>query len=146
MNPRTPERAAQILELISTTTMPRHEVAKAVGISLGCLQLWLSQDKEFYAAYLLAKEDQAELIVDEIMQISDDGSNDSYVDEHGNRRTDQDVLGRSKLRVDSRKWLAARLAPKRYGDKQIVDMNVKNDPTIEEVNAQLAQLAAKVSK
>ncbi|WP_342711523.1 terminase small subunit protein [Bradyrhizobium sp. B124] len=79
--------------------------------------LWLAAHKEFSDLYARATDARAHLLAEEILQISDDGSNDTYRDSDGNVMTDHDVIARSRLRVDSRKWLAARLAPRKYGDK-----------------------------
>jgi hypothetical protein len=49
--------------------------------------------------------------------LRDDGTNDTYTDEDGNTRTDHDVIARSRLRVDTRKWLLSKALPKIYGDK-----------------------------
>jgi len=70
--------------------------------------------------YARAREVRADKLVEEIMSISDDGRNDTYVDDNGNKKTDWDIVARSKLRVDSRKWFASKLAPKKYGDRQII--------------------------
>lgn len=78
---------------------------------------WLAANKEFCDQYAHAREAQADSLADEILDISDDGSCDTYVDDNGNTRTDQEVIGRSRLRVDARKWLASKMAPKKYGDK-----------------------------
>lgn len=78
---------------------------------------WLTQQKAFADQYVRARENQADHMADEILSIADDGLNDTYVDENGNQRTDQDVIARSRLRVDARKWLASKMAPKKYGDK-----------------------------
>jgi hypothetical protein len=79
--------------------------------------LWLQKHSEFSEQYARAREAQAEHWAEEILEIADDGSNDSYKDDNGNVRTDQEVVARSRLRVDSRKWLMSKLAPKKYGDK-----------------------------
>jgi hypothetical protein len=55
------------------------------------------------------------------MAVSDDGSNDTYTDENGATRTEQDVIARSRLRVDARKWAMSKMAPKKYGDKLDID-------------------------
>lgn len=78
---------------------------------------WLSQNATFADQYTRARETQADTLFDEILSISDDGTNDSYKDEDGNPRTDHDVIARSRLRVDARKWMAGKLRPKVYGDK-----------------------------
>ena len=84
---------------------------------------WLSQHPDFNDQYGRAREAQAELLADELMAISDDGQNDTYLDEDGKQRTDHDVIARSKLRVDTRKWIASKLKPKVYGDRQQLDIS-----------------------
>lgn len=59
-------------------------------------------------------------MAEEILQIADDGRNDTYEDADGHERTDSDVIQRSRLRVDTRKWLMSKLAPKKYGDKTLL--------------------------
>lgn len=78
---------------------------------------WLSLHKDFAEQYARAREVQADTLFDEILEIADNGQNDTYTDDDGNVRTDQDVIARSRLRVDSRKWMAGKLRPKVYGDK-----------------------------
>ncbi len=92
--------------------------------SISTVMRWLGADKDFREQYACAREAQADRMAEEILQIADDGKNDKYIDEHGNERTDQDVVARSRLRVDARKWLASKMAPKKYGDK----LEVSGDP------------------
>jgi hypothetical protein len=81
---------------------------------------WLTEQPAFSEQYARAREAQADSLADEILAIADDGLNDTYRDEGGNVRTDTDVIARSKLRVDARKWLASKMAPKKYGDKMAI--------------------------
>jgi len=87
---------------------------------------WLADDAFtlFRDQYTRAREAQADVLFDEILQIADDGTRDTYTDKDGNERTDQDVIARSRLRVDARKWMAGKLRPKVYGDK--VDLTHAN--------------------
>lgn len=78
---------------------------------------WLTQFESFAEQYARAREAQADALFDEILEIADDGRNDSYTDDDGNERTDHDVIARSRLRVDARKWMAGKLRPKKYGEK-----------------------------
>lgn len=79
---------------------------------------WLDGSRpEFSEQYARAREAQADKLAEEALQISDDGRSDTYVDGDGNVKTDTEVIQRSKLRVDTRKWLASKMAPKKYGDK-----------------------------
>lgn len=77
---------------------------------------WLAEDEAFRDQYARAREEQADHYAEEIIQIADDGLNDTY-EVDGETRVNQDVVARSRLRVDARKWYASKLAPKKYGDK-----------------------------
>lgn len=78
---------------------------------------WLNENDSFSEQYARAREKQADFLAEEIIQIADDGRNDTYTDDKGNVLTDHDVIARSRLRVDARKWYASKLAPKKYGDR-----------------------------
>jgi hypothetical protein len=77
---------------------------------------WLNDNAEFRAQYARARELQAEHWAEEILEISDDSRND-FVEKEGHAALNSENINRSRLRVDTRKWLMARLAPKKYGDK-----------------------------
>ena len=59
-------------------------------------------------------------MAEEILDISDDGTNDWEEREIARGRTiialNTEAVQRSKLRVDTRKWLMAKMKPKKYGD------------------------------
>lgn len=99
---------------------------------------WLGENEAFQDQYTRAREAQAETLADEIIEIADDGMND--LDAEGNY--DGDVVQRSRLRVEARKWVAAKLKPKKYGDK--IDVTTGGDkikPDLNDVEA-AARLAA----
>lgn len=84
---------------------------------------WLRENEEFRNQYARAKEDQADFLAEEILDIADDGSNDFMTITKGNKTynvENTEWTSRSKLRVEARKWIAAKLKPKRYGEK--IDM------------------------
>lgn len=60
-------------------------------------------------------------MAEDILAIADDSSMDwaERVDKDGNKyyAIDKDNIQRSRLQVDARKWIAAKLKPNRYGDK-----------------------------
>lgn len=89
---------------------------------------WLADPERsiFREQYAQAREAQADALADEILDIADDGLNDTYVDGEGNEKIDHDVIARSKLRVDARKWIAAKLKPRKYGEKQLVGSDPEN--------------------
>lgn len=86
--------------------------------------LWLAKDDDFRARYAAAREIQADALADEILDISDDGRNDwmqrMRQDGTSEEAFNNEHVQRSKLRVDSRKWLAGKLAPKKYGEATLL--------------------------
>jgi hypothetical protein len=84
------------------------------------LYRWLADSEEFRQKYAQARELQAERYAAEIIEISDDGTNDWMDRREGDetvRVVDHEHIQRSKLRVDARKWAASKLLPKKYGDR-----------------------------
>ena len=57
----------------------------------------------------------------EILEISDDASRDTKIvtnkDDSPAEVAEHELINRSKLRVDARKWLMSKIAPKKYGDR-----------------------------
>jgi hypothetical protein len=126
----TPALATEICEAIATTPKgidrlcelnPHWPTAKCIGE-------WIQQNREgFGGMYARAKERQADMLAFETVSISDDASADRKVREREDGSTYEEVdhehIARARLRVDTRKWLAAKLAPRKYGDKVEVSGN-----------------------
>ena len=81
--------------------------------------VWLADEGkvEFQAQYARAREARADYLAEELLEIADDSSGDTITDKDGNTRVDSEFAARSRLRVDTRKWLASKMAPRKYGDK-----------------------------
>jgi len=90
---------------------------------------WLIQFPEFRAQYTLAREEQADTLFDEILDIADDARNDWMARQGENAdgyELNGDHVRRSQMRIDARKWMAGKLAPKKYGDKTTVAGDPEN--------------------
>ena len=87
--------------------------------SISTVMGWLFDGNhgDFPEQYARAREAQAEIRADEIVDIADDASGDFTADQDGKLVANSEHIQRSRLRVDARKWIAAKLLPKRYGDK-----------------------------
>jgi len=85
---------------------------------------WLRTDVEFRQQYETAKDECADFLAEEMIEIADDGTNDWMEKENKDGSTYEVVnsehIQRSRLRVDVRKWTASKLKPKKYGDKTII--------------------------
>ena len=68
---------------------------------------WLRRKPDFRADYANARVHQAEHFIDEIVEIADTDDNPS----------------RARVRIDARKWVAARLAPKKYGERSEIELS-----------------------
>ena len=70
----------------------------------------------FAEQYAQAREAGYRCLADQIIEISDDSSGDTVDTEHG-PKPNPEFVARSRLRVDSRKWMLSKMLPKLYGDK-----------------------------
>ena len=91
---------------------------------------WLSAKPEFSYQYARAREAQADTLADELTDIADDANNDwmERLGEDGQSlgwRENGEAIQRSRLRVDTRKWIASKLKPKKYGEK----LELSGDPS-----------------
>ena len=98
--------------------------------ALSTVFLWVSKHFEFSEQYKLAMASRADAMFEDMIDIADDGRNDYIVNGDGEERFNTEHVQRSRLRLDTRKWMLARMLPKKYGDK-IVDEDVGNDNEIE---------------
>lgn len=117
---------------------------------------WLAKHADFRDAYTIAREAQADAFLDDIIAIADTPVEAEIVTEkqigvgRGEHMRLEDVteirrcdaVERSKLRVDARKWAAAKLAPKKYGDKLELSGNVRHEDALDELE-RLEQEAAR---
>lgn len=97
--------------ICETEGMPRRET----------VHRWLAENETFSLQYARARDTQADTYADDIVAIAD-------------QATDKDSAAAAKVRVDARKWVAAKLKPKRYGDKLDLDQTVDGKITIQTIN------------
>jgi len=122
----TPELADLICEQIADGNSLRSICADEDMPSKTTVFRWLAADTAFRDHYARAREAQADSLADDILDIADESAHDTYIDENGNERTNTEVVARSRLRVDARKWIAAKLKPKVYGDKVSAELSGPN--------------------
>lgn len=81
---------------------------------------WITSNPQFRDQYAQARELQQEVFYDEIFEIADDGGND-YIETEQGAKLNSEHVQRSRLRIDTRKWVMERMAAKKYGAKQTLD-------------------------
>lgn len=89
------------------------------GLNYTSMLRWLNASEERTKLYADARECRADALADEIISISDEVSVITTIDDGGavELKLDATAVARNRLRVDARKWAAAKLKPKAYGDK-----------------------------
>lgn len=100
-------------------------IIKDLSISWSSLQYFRENSHENVAKYASARELQVDWHAEEIKELSDEKP-ECIVDERGISRVDSGYVTWQKNRIDTRKWLMSKIAPKKYGDKQIVAVTGEN--------------------
>lgn len=98
------------------------------GVSSQTFYSIIDEDEKKSKQYARACEARAEFIVDEMLEIADENNLDAYLDDEGELKIDGNMVARSKLKVDTRKWYVSKLNPKKYGDKIDIDHTTKGQP------------------
>lgn len=129
----TPELAAVICGRLAEGESLRSICADEGMPGKSTVFRWLASEdrKEFRDQYARAREVQAEVLADEIIEIADESEGDFIGKTLESGETIEVVnhenIARSRLRVDARKWFASKVAPKRYGDRVTTEHDI-SDP------------------
>ena len=68
---------------------------------------WLHENEDFRQQYARSRAIQTEVFIDQIVDLADAVANE----------TEPAKVQAAKLAIDTRKWVAARMLPKKYGDR-----------------------------
>lgn len=133
----TEELADLICERVATCTLGLARLCELHNDlpSKFTVNLWRYKYPEFSTRYAQAKLKQADLLAEEILDIADDATND-WMESFGEDgdivyKLNGEHVQRSRLRIDTRKFLASKLLPKQYGqhaeedkpaDKSVIEM------------------------
>jgi len=143
----TPEIAKDICDRIATGESLRSICKPDHMPAASTVCGWvLANLNGFAEQYEVSRRLQAQLLADELLDIADDSTNDFMVRQSKSgeeyETTNQEVIQRSRLRVDTRKWYLSKVLPKIYGDRLdlgnadgvpfqinvIKDFGINNDP------------------
>lgn len=118
--------AAKLCGLIADG-MSLRKVCELPGMpSTSMVMRWLADEEraEFREQYACAREAQADYLAEQMLDIADEECTMVRASKHGGDDDgqvevlfDATAVARNRLRVDTRKWLASKMAPKKYGDK-----------------------------
>jgi hypothetical protein len=115
----TPELAREICTTIASSSKGIGRLCKdnPSWPTKETIFLWLKTYGDFSDQYARAKRLQIEVLVDEIIEIADDSSQDNIINQQGQIICNNASINRARLKIDTRKWIVSKLAPKIYGDK-----------------------------
>lgn len=122
----TPELAATVCARISAGESLRSVCRDESMPCTTTVMKWAREIPEFAQHYAKAREDLLEHWAEEITEIADDGSNDWMIvndPDNPGYRANGEHINRSRLRVDTRKWLLSKLAARKYGDKVTTEVS-----------------------
>lgn len=103
--------------------------------AMSTLFKWLREYPEFSEQYAKAKDEAADALVEDMLDIADNQVEQPLIvdglpfqiDGKPVMVKDAVSVNHAKLRVDTRKWYASKLKPKKYGDRQHIEHSGKVD-------------------
>lgn len=110
---------------------------------------WIDRHPEFDKAYTRARELLGDFHFEAMIKIADDASGDKTLDAKGNPQVSWENVQRSKLRIETRRWVVARLNPAKCSEKIVQQHTGANDGPIEIARKEpltTAEVAAELSK
>ncbi|AYH33237.1 ubiquitin carboxyl-hydrolase [Pectobacterium parmentieri] len=124
-----PEVAEDICKLLMQGESLR-AICKRQGMPhIATVMAWLHRHEEFNEQYARAREIQAEILAEDVMNIADSAIEDGA------------AVAKAKLQVDARKWYTAKVAPRRYGDRIQHEQKITiTDLTDDELDRRLQEL------
>jgi len=103
----TPEIAVKICTEIAQGQPLTKICSREDMPAISAVYTWLLKHPEFADMYTRAREDQADTYADQIIEIADSSEGGKIAD-----------VQSAALRVDARKWIAAKLKPRKYIDSK----------------------------
>lgn len=98
--------------LLLCETMSCAKACEKAEVPHSTFATWKAENKAIHERYARANEHYISVLAQEIMDISDERPPKTIAGS-----TDGGYVNDKRLRVDSRKWLLSKIAPKQYGDK-----------------------------
>jgi len=141
------ELGRKICDVIANTDKGIPSLAKEIDFfpDRATIYIWRQKHDSFNAMFVKAKQDQADYLAENIVELSKERMH--YIDSEGNQRVDTGSVASTRLQIDSIKFLAAKLAPKTWGDqKQIDDLTKQNEQSRQEILELRVKLAEQAKR
>lgn len=123
----TQELADAVCEQIAQGKSMRTVCAPDEMPAIATLFRWLREHESFREQYARATEERSEAFAEETIDIADDSL--SLAQESDDPKRANALVQAQRVRIDTRKWLMAKMKPKKYGDKLDLTSDGKALPT-----------------
>lgn len=110
---RPSEYTPEMGDLICAWVRNGHSLSKfcqMYGLANETVHRWLRSNSSFHAAYCTAHDDRTDTLADQMLDMLDDAEGASL-----------EEIALLKLKVDTRKWIASKLRPQKWGDKTLIE-------------------------
>jgi len=126
----TPELADYVCKMIATHACGLRKLERMYENfpHPSTIYAWIYEHKQFSEQYFEARRSQAAVIADSMLDVAEDIA--TYEDDRGNERIDSGILGKAKLEYEIKKWHAAKMAPKIFGDKQVIEQTTAENENL----------------
>lgn len=118
----TDELAAEFCKRIASGKSARDVCSSSDMPNRSTIYEWCLSNTSFSAQYDLAKEERAEKIFEETLEIVDGVAEEAA------------CVAKARLQMDARKWFLSKMLPKKYGDKPETGIEEQQDVTPVTVN------------
>jgi len=127
----TSQRFEKICTELANSDKSLAAICRKYGVAPCTFYNWIKLDKKLAEQYAAAREQQADYIADQIIEIADDDSKDMITDPVSRELRPNPVsIQRSRLRIEARKWRIAILSPKKYAAAKIIEVPVQPEAII----------------
>jgi hypothetical protein len=106
---------------------------------------WVVQNEAFRTKYVRAREFQAQALFDELIVLADTPRMGvvTKVNEHGKKsRRYGDMVDRTRLQIDARKWALSKLLPARFGDR--LELGTGEEDPLKKLLAEMEKESARI--
>ena len=145
----TPEEVFDSICADMSGGTPAYKACQAHGMHRMTFYRMIARDESARDKYARAKADGLDAIADEMYELADECRMGEKTKEtkDGTFTETGDMVERTRLQLDTRKWLLSKLAPKKYGDKVDIDLTASfAGKTDDEIVAEALLIVASLPK
>lgn len=134
----TADQWHELFTTIALYSLSTQTICKNMGLCFQTVWRKIGDSEKLCERYARAKEEQSDILAEEILTIADEIQEDSKIgyNKAGKPyiKINREHFESKRLRIDTRKWIASKLKPKKYGDTKTNLLGNVDDQKPFEVN------------